>query len=271
MNIKREIDDIAFKVQKSRSFSNVFLKSPFLNSKKKQNKKWWIFGRGIIFSLLYLIIGTELHVFRIIKDSVQFILGKTDVHSPFNLYLASIVIALIPIIIICVHALKCFVKLVDSSYRGMGDVLYDISYNTLEKCIKEKKLSLDEIENQIVPYLESVISSKESSSIQSFLKVIIPSAMVAIPVSLFSVTLSAIANTSKYTNHYGGIFINIGFIGFMSTFIGGALYKALPIIYFWSETKRYKDTEPLFYGYLLAKSRGNRKKYKTSKRRTYRM
>ncbi|MDA7027744.1 hypothetical protein PJ311_14255 [Bacillus sp. CLL-7-23] len=105
-----------------------------------------------------------------------------------------------------------------------------------------------------MPFLIQKNSNQELYSIGSFLKVVIPSIVVAIPVSMFGIGITTgINDTSATLGDLKKYIIDLFSLTLMLWFIGGAVFKSLPSLNFLSEKKVFKELEQILQGYLLEK------------------
>ncbi|MCA1182065.1 hypothetical protein MH050_06710 [Bacillus licheniformis] len=252
MDVNKEIAYIKKEIQSVRSFKNVFWKSPFLKSEEDRRKKRIIFFLGIICILGYILFGKVL-LFRILNYLLENFAVMIDV-STSGMLILSIPLKLFPIMIIIRMTLWKFSSLIDPQYREIRDLYYSLSYNALKKYLHNKKYNHKIIEKRLLPFLIRENSNQELYSIGSFLKVVIPSIVVAIPVSMFGIGITTgIKDTTATLDDLKNYIIDLCSLTLMLWFIGGTFFRSIPSFNIFSEKKVYKELEQLLEGYLLEK------------------
>ncbi|MBO3635126.1 hypothetical protein [Bacillus subtilis] len=262
MNIDIELFRMVQEIKRAKSFSNVFWKSPFLKSKEDRRKKRIIFFLGVISIVAYFLIGREF-LFRNLYYLLEEAAIKLDM-TRSSIIILSISFSMVPIIVIIMVALSKFSKLVDSKYTGISDLYYLLTHRALKTYLIKKKYNYSVIEKRLLPSVILKNGHLELYSIGSFLKVVIPSIVVSIPVSMFGVLFTTSINDSASLGEFKGFLITLGSITIMLWFIGGALFYSLPFLNVFSERKVYKELEQILQGFLLEEEvkLDNRKKIK---------
>ena len=262
MNIDIELFRMVQEIKRAKSFSNVFWKSPFLKSKEDRRKKRIIFFLGVISIVAYFLIGREF-LFRNLYYLLEEAAVKLDM-TRSSIIILSISFSMVPIIVIIMVTLSKFSKLVDSKYTGISDLYYSLSHRALKTYLIKKKYNYSVIEKRLLPSVILKNGHLELYSIGSFLKVVIPSIVVSIPVSMFGVLFTTSINDSASLGEFKGFLITLGSITIMLWFIGGALFYSLPFLNVFSERKVYKELEQILQGFLLEEEvkLDNRKKIK---------
>ncbi|WP_175295368.1 hypothetical protein, partial [Bacillus subtilis] len=144
------------------------------------------------------------------------------------------------------------------------DLYYSLTHRALKTYLIKKKYNYSVIEKRLLPSVILKNGHLELYSIGSFLKVVIPSIVVSIPVSMFGVLFTTSINDSASLGEFKGFLITLGSITIMLWFIGGALFYSLPFLNVFSERKVYKELEQILQGFLLEEEvkLDNRKKIK---------
>ncbi|MHA7767542.1 hypothetical protein [Bacillus atrophaeus] len=262
MNIDIEIFKMAQEIQCAKSFKNVFWISSFLRSKGDRRKKRLFFFLGVVGIIAYFLIGREF-LFKNLYYLLEDLTAKLDI-SKSNAIILTISLSIFPVMAIIAVTLRKYAMLVDPKW-GISDLYYSLSYKALKTYLHSKNYNDKVIEKRILPYVISKNSNLELYSIGSFLKVVIPSIVVAIPVSLFGIGFTtSINDSSANLEEFKSFLLALVVITIMLWFIGGASFKALPSLNNFSEKKAYKELERILQGYLLEKEikLGSRKKIK---------
>ncbi|AXS61805.1 MULTISPECIES: hypothetical protein [Bacillus] len=261
MNIDVEIFKMAQEVKCAKSVKNVFWASSFLKSKGDRWKKRLYFFLGVVSIIAYFFIGREF-LFKNLYYSLEDLTAKLDI-SKSNAIILTISLSIFPIMVIIAVTLRKYAMLVDRKW-GISDLYYSLSYKALKKYLHRKNYNNKVIEKRILPYIISKNSNLELYSIGSFLKIVIPSIVVSIPVSIFGVLFTTSINESASLVEFKGFLLTLGSITIMLWFIGATSFKALPTLSIFSEKKAYKELERILQGYLLEKEikLGSRKKIK---------
>ncbi|MEC3691162.1 hypothetical protein P9153_16100 [Bacillus subtilis] len=251
MNIDKEIFKMALEIKRAKSFKNVFWISSFLKSKEDRRKKRLFFFLEAVGIIAYFLIGREF-LFKNLYYLFEELTAILNI-SKSNAIIFTISLSIFPIMAIIAITLRKYAMLVDPEWE-IGDLYYSLSYRAIKKHLNRKKYNDKVIEQRILPYIISKNSNLELYSIGSFLKVVIPSIVVAIPVSIFGIgfTTSINDNTANLGD-FKSFLLALGVITGMLWFIGAASFKALPSLNIFSEKKAYKELELILQGYLLEK------------------
>ncbi|WP_457982279.1 hypothetical protein ACQ9QD_13850 [Bacillus paralicheniformis] len=256
MNVNKELFLIIGEIKKAKSFKNVFWKSPFLETKKERKRKRKIFSIGLFILFIYYVFG-RIYFFKYIHEICK--VFEYD-------YLMSIIFILIPVFIILFKTLSCFSLLVDPTFKTINELRENLSYIAFKKYLQNSTFTEEDIEKYLLPFVESKNSVHETYSIKSFLKVVIPSIIVGVPVSLFGITANNINENLKEPEIHEILNQWLG-ITLMIIFLGAILYKVVPTIHLFSDNKYYKDLEKFFYNYLLEKNIRHRNRCKRIRRK----
>ncbi|MCY7779116.1 hypothetical protein P9D47_06725 [Bacillus haynesii] len=252
MDVNKELVYFKNEIKKARSFKNVFWKSPFLKSQEDRRKKRGIVFWGIISIVVYILLGKGL-LFRNLDYLFEYLAIMLDFPQS-SVKILAITLKLCPIIIIIGTALGKFSSLVDPQYQGISDLYYSLSYNAVKKYLHNKNYNHKIIEKRFLPFLISKNSNQELYSIGSFLKVVIPSIVVALPVSMFGIGITTSINDESATmGDLKDYIINLISLTLMLWYIGGVFFKSIPSLNVLSEKRVYKELEQILQGYLLEK------------------
>lgn len=123
------------------------------------------------------------------------------------------------------------------------------------------KLSDSQLENHLLPYIQIKIDELESYSIKYFLKSVIPSTIVSIPIAFlaFLFTLS-LKDTDSWKDGIGAvmnmIFSAYGMIALVLFLVGIIMYKGILFVHYkftfeFSDRVYYKLIQTIIYDHLI--------------------
>ncbi|MGG3625513.1 hypothetical protein ABES25_18400 [Bacillus gobiensis] len=259
VDIDKEIFELYMEVKKVKKFKNMFLDSPFIKKEKVQEKKK-IYSRffGGLIRLSVCCFFLFKYLFIICFFLFKYLFGIEFPYSILASILASILLFLIITVLSINKAKDKLAKL--AGYDRFHLLKKTVVYETFEKRLRSRKYTVNQIEKYLLPYLKSQNKDKQEGSYITFIKNQIPTIIVSIITSLFTVIINAAIREPNFNpkDLTGVMFTWIG-LGVELILIGAAIFVS---IHQFQNKRNHKLLETLFYNYLLENGQKPVKKYK---------
>ncbi|PAY13876.1 hypothetical protein [Bacillus sp. 7705b] len=254
VDIDNELFELYKEVSKVKKIKYFFIDSPFLeeDEEKVQEKN------KIFLKLLYKIIFYLLVVF-----SCGFFLYKCLHGKMFLIVFGAIFLLVFIFAILSISkALTKFAKL--SGYSGFHKLRREIIYKAFKKNLETRNYSINQIENYLLPYLKSINEDRKAASITTYLKIIIPSILVSMITSWFTLIINtAVEEPNLKQEEFNQVMILWLALGIEVIILGAFIYSAIHQFQNGSSyNKNYRLLETLFYNYLLEQGGNPSKKSK---------
>ncbi|MEC3615198.1 hypothetical protein [Bacillus stercoris] len=164
-------------------------------------------------------------------------------------------------------ALTEFAKLL--GYSGFHKLRREVIYDAFKKHLKTRKFSINQIENYLLPYLKSINEDRKAASITTYLKIIIPSILVSMITSWFTLIINtAVEEPNLKQEEFNQVMALWLSLGIEVIILGAFIYSVIHHFQNGSSyNKNYKLLETLFYNYLLEQGENPAKKSKKILRR----
>ncbi|MEB2358587.1 hypothetical protein LAV39_12820 [Bacillus pumilus] len=265
-----DIDDMLFElkqeVRKVNTMKYLLINSPFLNEVKevsevKAQKKNKIFVECIL-KIVSCLIVFILFIFLLNKFSH----GKVFLIAVVLVFLLLLFIAIYCII----KGLTYFSEL--SGFKTFDELRKNVIYEAFNEKLNKHNFSTTQIEKYILPQLKEINKDRREASITTFLKISIPSILVSMIASWFTLIINTAVEEPSLKEEEFNQVLGLWLIhGIQVMVVGAFLYTGIHYAQkILSSNKNYKLLEKLFYSYLLEKNLNaslNKKAKKSKKRK----
>ncbi|AOC90632.1 hypothetical protein [Bacillus amyloliquefaciens] len=253
IDVENELFELYQEVSRVKKFKYFYIDSPFLKEEEEKVQKNRIFV-VLICKLIFYLITLILCVFVLYHylQGKMFLIGLV----------ASSSVCLIIAIFSVTKALTKFAIL--SGYSDIYFLKRAEIYEAFKKYLETRKFTVNQIEKYLLPYLKSNNEDRQSGSVTTFLKIIIPTIFVSVITSCFTLIINSAVEEGnlKQEELDQALYVWLG-LGFVTVILGAMVFTT---IHFFqnksSYNKNYKLMETLFYNYLLEKGKRSIKKPK---------
>ncbi|NQW96403.1 hypothetical protein [Bacillus altitudinis] len=264
-----DLDDILFELKQEvtrvKKMKYLFIDSPFLNEMKEEPGVKAEKKNKILVECILRLVSCLLVFILFIFFMNKFLHGQIFLIVAGLVFLLAFFVAIISI----TKSLTHFSKL--SGFKTFDKLRKNVIYDAFNKKLNKHNFSTDQIEKYILPHLKDKNNDRREASITTFLKIIIPSILVSMIVSGFTLIINtAVEEPSLKEGEFNqvlGLWLILGIeVIVFGAFLYTGIHYAQKIL---SSNKNYKLLEKLFYSYLLEKNlnTSQNKKAKKSKKR----